>query len=73
MSEYKPSSNTDQKRDLKHYFKFGEFFHYFVRLFKKHDDRYPTNFNLRMMHGINKISIIMFLICLIVIIIRRLF
>ncbi|MEO1655446.1 MAG: DUF6728 family protein, partial [Bacteroidota bacterium] len=40
---------------------------------QKHDPERPTNFNLRMMHGINRISIIMFLICLIVLIIRNIF
>lgn len=38
-----------------------------LTLFKKSES---GNFNLRMMHGINRISIFMFLICLIVIIIR---
>lgn len=64
------STQTSNERNLKHYFKFGEFFQYFFRVFRKHDDRYPSNFNLRMMHGINKVSIIMFSICLIVIITR---
>ncbi|MDX2306577.1 MAG: DUF6728 family protein [Microscillaceae bacterium] len=58
---------------IKEFFKFGEVFHYFIRVFQKHDPSRPLNLNLRMMHGINRISIIMFLICLVVIIIRRLF
>ena len=66
----KQSSASPKERDLKHYFKFGEFFQYFFRVFRKHDDRYPNSFNLRMMHGINKVSIIMFTICLIVILTR---
>ncbi len=72
MANIKSNNSTSQsnERNLKHYFKFGEFFNYFLRVFKKHDDRYPTNFNLRMMHGINKVSIIMFSICLIVIVTR---
>ncbi|MFZ9046731.1 MAG: DUF6728 family protein [Cyclobacteriaceae bacterium] len=49
------------------YFDFREVATYFFR--KKDPDR-PSNFNLKMMHGINKISIIMFLICLIVIVSR---
>ncbi|HAI76290.1 MAG TPA: hypothetical protein DCM08_08575 [Microscillaceae bacterium] len=57
-------------RNIKRYFQFGDFFHYFLRVFRKHDDKYPNSFNLRMMHGINRISIIMFLICLVVIITR---
>jgi hypothetical protein len=35
-------------------------------MFKKGD----KNFNLRMMHGINRISIFMFLFCIVVLIIR---
>lgn len=37
-----------------------------INLFKKDEG----NLNLRMMHGINKISIFMFLFCLIVLLIR---
>ncbi|MCP9769793.1 hypothetical protein EGI22_17955 [Lacihabitans sp. LS3-19] len=51
--------------------KIGPVFDYFVRVFKKDTEgKYPTSSNLRMMHGINKISIIMGLIALIVIIYR---
>jgi hypothetical protein len=38
--------------------------------FKKQDAEGKENFNLRMMHGINRISILMFLIAMIVLIIR---
>jgi hypothetical protein len=56
---------------MKRFFQLQEFFGYFVRVFRKHDDsKYPNSFNLRMMHGINKISIVMFLICAVVIISR---
>jgi hypothetical protein len=56
--------------NIKHLFKFGEVFSYFVRVFKKNDGTHPNSFNLRMMHGINRISIIMFLIAFIVIVTR---
>lgn len=49
------------------YFKVKEVFTYW---FRKKDPNRPSNFNLKMMHGINKISMIMFLICLIIIISR---
>ncbi len=52
------------------YFKLGEVFRYFYRVFQKPDPSRPTNTNIRMMHGINRISIIMFLFCLIVMIVR---
>jgi hypothetical protein len=55
---------------LKEQFKLGEAFSYFVNVFKKRDPNKPTNLNIRMMHGINRISIVMFLIALIVMIYR---
>ena len=57
---------------MKKYFQLGDVFYYFVRVFKKSDPNAPTSFNLRMMHGINRISIVMFLFCVIVMIIRAL-
>jgi len=55
---------------LKEYFQLGPVFGYF---FRKHDPNRKTNFNLRMMHGINKISIVMFLIGILFIIIKKFF
>ncbi|MFC0182609.1 hypothetical protein SAMN04515674_101571 [Pseudarcicella hirudinis] len=55
---------------LKEQFKLSEAFGYFLRVFRKPDPNKPTNFNIRTMHVINKISIVMFLICLIVMIYR---
>ena len=59
-----------KRHGLKEYFNFGPVFGYW---FRKHDPNRPTSFNLKMMHGINKISMIMFLICVIVIIVRKFF
>jgi hypothetical protein len=53
----------------KNYFQFGEVINYF---FRKKDPDKRTNFNLRIMHAINKLSIIMFLIAVIILIMRRL-
>ncbi|WP_245706106.1 DUF6728 family protein [Catalinimonas alkaloidigena] len=55
---------------MKDYFALGDLFGYFFRVFRKPDPNHKPNFNLRMMHGINKISIIMFLFALIVMIVR---
>lgn len=55
------------KLTAKEAFDFGPVLGYF---FRKKDPNRPTNFNLRMMHGINKISIIMFLVALTVMIVR---
>lgn len=51
-------------------FRLGEAFSYFFRVFRRPDPARPTSFNLRMMHGINRISIVMFLFCLLVMLIR---
>lgn len=61
--------NTKERNSIKDYFALSEVFTYF---FRKKPDKKP-NFNLRMMHGINKISIIVFLIAVMVIIARRIF
>ncbi len=45
---------------MKKYFQLGDVFYYFIRVFKKRDPNDPTSLSLRMMHGINKISIVMF-------------
>jgi hypothetical protein len=55
---------------VREYFRLGEVFGYF---FRKKDPSRPNNFNLRMMHGINKISIIMFLIGIVFIIVKKFF
>jgi hypothetical protein len=53
---------------LKEYFQLGPVFGYF---FRKKDPSRPSSFNLRMMHGINKISILVFLLGIIFLIIKR--
>ena len=59
-----------KKNSIKNFFKMGEVGGYFFR--SKNDSR-PTNFNIRMMHGINKISIIVFILGIIFLIIKRYF
>lgn len=56
--------------NFKKYFYLGDVFRYFIRVFQKPDPKNPTSVNLRMMHGINRISIVMFLFCVIIMIIR---
>ena len=63
----KQQKKDQEKMELKEYFGFREVLTYF---FRKKDPTRPQNFNLKMMHGINKISILVFLIALIVMIIR---
>lgn len=47
-----------KKGGVKEFFSLGEVGGYF---FRKKDPNRPTNINIRMMHGINKISIVVFL------------
>jgi hypothetical protein len=55
---------------MKKYFQLGDVFGYFIRVFKKPDPNAPNSFNLRVMHGINRISIVMFIFCIVVMVIR---
>jgi hypothetical protein len=57
-----------QKQGLKEFFALGEVGGYF---FRKKDPGRHSDINIRMMHGINKISIIVFLLGVIYIILRK--
>ena len=63
-AELKPAG----KNSLADYFKLGEVAGYF---FRKKDPNRPSNINLKMMHGINKISLIIFLLGVIFLILKR--
>ncbi|MDN4165183.1 hypothetical protein QWY31_06705 [Cytophagales bacterium LB-30] len=60
----------NKKSKLREFFELNEVFGYF---FRPKDPNRPSSFNLRMMHGINKISILIFLMALLVWLSRRLF
>jgi hypothetical protein len=51
------------------FFRLGEVGGYF---FRRKDPSRPSNINIRMMHGINKISIVIFLLGVLFIILKRL-
>jgi hypothetical protein len=55
MSE---TNEGKKKNSLRQFFSLGEVGGYF---FRKKDPNRPNNINIRMMHGVNKISIIVFL------------
>ena len=61
-----PARTKDNK--LKNFFKMGEVGGYF---FRGKDPSRPNNINIRMMHGINKISIVIFLLGVLFIILKR--
>lgn len=61
---------TEEKNSnsLKELFSFGEVFGYF---FRKKDPNQKPDLNLRMMHGINKIAITVFLLAIVYFVITR--
>lgn len=60
MKHPSPNSEPKQKKgSVKEFFSLGEVGNYF---FRKKDPSKPTNINLRMMHGVNKISMVIFLL-----------
>ena len=65
-----PKINMDKKnkKKLSYYFNFSEVLTYF---FRKKDPNKKVNFSLKMMHGVNKLAIIMFLIGVVFLIIKR--
>jgi hypothetical protein len=66
----KPSGGqAKQKRSIKNFFAMGEVGGYF---FRRKDPSRPHNINIRMMHGINKISIIVFLLGVIYLVLKHL-
>ncbi|UII24356.1 DUF6728 family protein [Fulvivirga ligni] len=64
------SNDKRSRNTFKEYFQLGEVFGYF---FRGKDPNRPRSFSLRMMHGINKISLLIFLIALIILISRHIF
>ncbi|MDQ3535603.1 MAG: hypothetical protein M3421_08260 [Bacteroidota bacterium] len=68
QNQYRKRPDPEDKNSFKDYFQFGEVFGYF---FRKKDPNRPSNFNIRMMHGINKISIIIFLLGILFIIVKK--
>lgn len=69
MEKENEVSEPKKKLSIKEFFKMGEVGGYF---FRGKDSSRPSNINLKMMHGINKISIIIFLLGVLYIILKRL-
>lgn len=67
--ENEQSRKANKKGGWKDFFSLGEVGGYF---FRKKDPSRPSNINIRMMHGINKISIAVFLLGVLYLILKRL-
>jgi len=64
----KPVTDQPRKNRFLEFLRLGEVGGYF---FRKKDPSRPSNINIRMMHGVNKISILIFLIGIIYLILKR--
>lgn len=68
-----PNNKAENKKSwLREFFSLGEIGGYFFRKKDKNPNK-PKNFTLGAMHTINKIAILMFLVCLIIILKRYFF
>ncbi len=61
-------NKTSKQNGWREFFSLGEVGGYF---FRKKDNSRPSNINIRMMHGINKISIAIFLLGVAFLILKR--
>lgn len=68
-NESKPAQ-AKKKLSIREFFQLGEVGGYF---FRGKDPNRPSNINIKMMHGVNKISIVVFLIGVIYLVARRFF
>lgn len=68
VKENKPVTDVSGKNRFLDFLRLGEVGGYF---FRKKDPSRPSNINIRMMHGVNKISILIFLIGIIYLILKR--
>lgn len=62
------SKREDERPWWRRFFSLGEVGGYF---FRRKDPSRPTNFNIRAMHSINKISIVVFLLGVIYLVLKR--
>ncbi|MBW8049275.1 MAG: hypothetical protein FVQ77_02820 [Cytophagales bacterium] len=56
---------------MRNIFQFRELFTYFIRVFQKDKTgKYPSSIYIRMMHGINRIAIVVFILGMVFFIIK---
>ena len=68
IMEEDPQKEKEKKFTIRNFLSLGEVGGYF---FRKKDSSRPRNLNIRMMHGINKLSIIIFLLAVIYLLAKR--
>ena len=67
MMEEKTGDPKPKRSSLRDFISLGEVGRYF---FRKKDPSRPVNINIRMMHGVNKLSIVIFLLALIYMLVK---
>jgi hypothetical protein len=70
VMENQDDPTQKKKLSMRELFSLGEVGNYF---FRKKDPSRPVNTNIRVMHGINRISIIVFLLAVIYLVAKRFF
>ena len=63
------TNKEEKKNGFKEFFTLGEVGGYF---FRKKDPNRPSNINIKMMHGVNKLSIFIFVMAVIYLVLKRL-
>ncbi len=61
----------DKKNTVKEYFSLGEVGRYILRIFGKKDPNAPKSINLKLMHGINRITIVIFVLAILFFIMKK--
>jgi len=62
-----------EKNTTKDWFRLGAVGRYFLRLFGLKDENAPKSINLKLMHGINRITVIIFILAILFFITKKLF
>ena len=63
------TNKEEKKNSFREFFTLGEVGGYF---FRKKDPNRPSNINIKMMHGVNKLSIFIFVMAVIYLVLKRL-
>jgi len=68
MEKQTEPAKSGKKLSFREFFRLGEVGGYF---FRQKDPNRPTNINIKMMHGVNKISIVIFLLGVLYLVLKR--
>jgi len=68
MEKQTEPTKSGKKLSFREFFSLGEVGGYF---FRQKDPNRPTNINIKMMHGVNKISIVIFLLGVLYLVLKR--